>query len=214
MHAVALLLLSLSAQAGAEKNPFRAEVTDAKVAPGGTTAVTVSIMVPRKHHVFRDMLEVTVVGADGLVPGEVSYPPGVMAPDTTGTNGGQPRESYESDVRVDVPFAAPADARPGPHPVTLHVRYQGCSETLCFFPEETDLSSTVVVNGIVPPPATTPPVQPVAVPATGCAHGVPSRFGPLGVALAFLFTRARMRHGAAGSARGAPDTRSLSGAHP
>jgi hypothetical protein len=148
------------------------------------------------------MLEVSVVDARGLTPGAPSYPPGMMAPDTTGTNGGLPRESYEADVLVDVPVAAPADAVPGPREVTLHVRYQGCSEKLCFFPQEEDLRGVVSVTSAAGTPSAAPPVPAAATPgspalsappapATGCDTNAAGGVSLWGIALSLLALRRR-----------------------
>jgi hypothetical protein len=173
---VIVFLLSTLAHAGEERNPFRVEARDTQARPGEAAAVDIWLMVPPKHHVFRDMVQVSVTDAGGLLPGTTDYPPGIMAPDTTGTNGGQPRESYEQDAVVRVPLGVPADTKPGRRTVALHVRYQGCSEKLCFFPQEEDLRATVEVlapaataYGTPPPPA--PPIP--AAPPRGCGH-VPS----------------------------------------
>jgi thiol:disulfide interchange protein DsbD len=179
---VLALLLPALAHAGEERNPFRVEARDARASAGDTATVEVLLVVPPKHHVFRDMVQVTVTDAAGLAAGSIDYPPGVMAPDTTGTNGGQPRESYEQDAVVRVPLVVPAGAPAGRRDVGLHVRYQGCSDKLCFFPQEEDLQATVDVLGASatsprPAPAASagpPPPLPVPAggtsPSRGCAH--------------------------------------------
>ena len=153
------------AQAAGEKNPFRLEVQDTTLAPGASGKATVVLVVPAKHHVFRDMLDVSVTDAAGLTVGAVSYPPGIMKPDTTGTNGGQPREEYEDDVFVEVPLTAPADAAQGKHVVDLHVRYQGCNQSTCYFPQEADVAATVTVAGVPVVGAPPAPSLPASAPA-------------------------------------------------
>ena len=158
----ALSAIVSPALAAGEKNPFRLEVQDTTLAPGASGKATVVLVVPKKHHVFRDMLEVSVTDAGGLTVGTVSYPPGIMKPDTTGTNGGQPREEYEDDVYVEVPLTAPVDAAQGKHVVALRVRYQGCNQSTCYFPQEEAVTTTVTVAGTPVTPAASAPSVPAS----------------------------------------------------
>ena len=185
----AALLFTLTALAAPADNPFRVEVRDATLAPGASGTVTVYLVVPPRHHVFRDVLQVSVTDAGGLRAGEPVYPPGVMVPDVTGTNGGLPRESYEADVLVDVPVTVPAGTPAGTREVGLHVRYQGCNEKSCFFPREEDLRARVEIRSAAatatPSPAPSPAAPPAPAPATnGCHTGTPGHRSWLALALA------------------------------
>jgi hypothetical protein len=210
------LLFALCALAAPVDNPFRLEARDVSIAPGETGAVSVYLVVPPKHHVFRDVLQVTVTDASGLVVAEPIYPPGVMAPDTTGTNGGLPRESYEADVIVDVPVTVPAGTPLGERDLGLHVRYQGCNEKSCFFPRAEDLRARVNVRtATVAPTSTTPRAAPPASPATpppvpashGCATHGTGGVSMLALALALTTLARGCRPIRAGRRPGAPTCR-------
>jgi thiol:disulfide interchange protein DsbD len=124
------------------KNPFRVEVTDLTLAPGASGNVTVSVIVPRDHHVYRDMMHVKVLDANGLTVGEPDFPPGRKLPDPA--NPAQTREMYDLDVLVHVPVTAPS--APGTYDLELEVAYQGCKKTLCWFPAIEEQTSKVTVD--------------------------------------------------------------------
>ncbi len=137
------VLVSLPVGLAAPANPFRVEARPLTLAPGADGALTVVLAVPERHHVYRDMLDVRVIDAAGLVARTPSYPPGLPTPDPA--NPGQLRESYEDDVWVDVPVHVPATMKAGNRTVRLRVRYQGCNQTTCYFPQEETLDAAVVV---------------------------------------------------------------------
>jgi thiol:disulfide interchange protein DsbD len=145
--------------AGPPEDPFRVEVTDVTVAPNGTTAARVTVVVPKGFHVYRDMMDVTVTDAGGLTIGPASFPPGMMTDDpaSPGTN----REQFDEDVLIDLPVTAPATA--GKYTAALSVRYQGCKKNLCYFPAEQTPSLVVTVAG-----------EPVAPGTTGAATPAPA----------------------------------------
>ncbi len=123
------------------KNPFRVEVTDLSMAPGATGNVTVSIIVPRDYHVYRDMMHVKVLDAHGLTVKEPDFPPGRNLPDPS--NPSHTREMYDMDVLIDVAVTAPSS--PGTYDLDLEVAYQGCKKTLCWLPVVEEQTAKVTV---------------------------------------------------------------------
>ncbi len=156
------LLLVLSAAFAAPDSPYRIEVSDLTIAPNGTGNVRVTYAVPDGFHTYRDWVSVEVNDAGGLTVGAPSYPPGVMKDDPAAP--GTKRETYETDVLVDVPVTAPAT--PGTYNLSLHARYQGCKKSLCYMPFEEDHTAVVTVAG--------DPVAPAAGGATGAAPSDPA----------------------------------------
>lgn len=138
------LLLGLAGTARAEENPFRVEIGDAVVSPGGTVPLVVTVVVPEGFHLYRDTMGVETLGADGVKVGPASFPPGLSKKDPA--NPAHLREQYEQDVIVEVPVTAPADAT-GAHTITLLVRYQGCKKNLCYFPQTDEVTAKVTVLG-------------------------------------------------------------------
>jgi thiol:disulfide interchange protein DsbD len=144
--------LGLVAHAGPD-DPYRIEVSDLTIAPNGTGQVRVTFAVPPGFHTYRDWVLVEVEKANGLTVGAPSYPPGVMKEDPAAP--GTQRETYETDVLVDLPVTAPAT--PGTYDLVLFTRYQGCKKSLCYMPFEESHTAKVTVAGDPVAPAAPPP---------------------------------------------------------
>lgn len=166
-------LLVAPAFAAPVKNPFLVQAEGATVAPSGQGVVSLTLVVPTEFHVFRDMMEVTVVDAAGLTIGQPSFPPGEQKPDPL--NPGTLREQFDRDVIVEVPVTAPA--KEGTYLAVFNFRYQGCKETLCYMPATDRVEASVVVKAGAPASPTgaatpagegaaaTPPEDPGAPPS-------------------------------------------------
>ncbi len=137
---ISLVVWSAPSVAGKD-NPFRVETADAKLESGAKGNVQVIVRVPANHHLYRDMMNVTVVTAEGVETGEASFPPGMEKPDPADPS--STREQYDMDVLIDVPVTAPAAV--GTYPVTLEVRYQGCKKSLCWMPQTETVEASVNV---------------------------------------------------------------------
>ena len=137
-------LFSWSAPSLAGKdNPFRVETEDAKLEAGAKGAVRVFVRVPASHYLYRDMMNVSVLKAEGIETGDASFPPGHEKPDPADPS--STREQYDMDVLIDVPVTAPST--PGAYPMTLEVRYQGCKQSLCWMPQTETVEVSVHVAG-------------------------------------------------------------------
>ena len=137
---ISLLMWSGPSMAGND-NPFRVETADAKLEAGAKGKVQVIVRVPDNHHLYRDMMNVTVVAATGVETGEASFPPGHEKPDPADPS--STREQYDMDVLIDVPVTAPKVS--GTYPMTLEVRYQGCKKSLCWMPQTETVEASVNV---------------------------------------------------------------------
>lgn len=128
------------------KNPFRVEAKDAVIASGDKGEVQVIVRVPKDHHLYRDMMDVTRVADDGtaaVVTGDASFPPGFTKPDPA--DPGATREQYDMDVVINVPVVNVE--KPGSYTLKFEVRYQGCKKSLCWMPQTEIVEAMVKVGG-------------------------------------------------------------------
>ena len=143
MRPALFLLTALATSAAhAAANPFQLETPNATLTPGEAGQLTVRVVVPPKHHIYRDMTSVTVVEAEGLQVGKPVFPAGVRKADPA--NPGQEREQFETDVVITLPVTA--GPTPATHAVELKVVYQGCKGGLCFMPARETRTVTVSVS--------------------------------------------------------------------
>jgi len=124
-------------------NPFRVEAVGTDLKPGATGAVRITVVVPKEHHLYRDMMSVTVLEDGGLKPAEASFPPGLTKPDPADPE--TTREQYDMDVIIEVPVTAPAEV--GEFSVKFAVKYQGCKKSLCWMPQTDEVEAKVKVEG-------------------------------------------------------------------
>jgi hypothetical protein len=152
--------MSLSAVAGT-KNPFRVEATDTKLTTKEEGSFTVTLRVPKEHHLYRDMLMVTpttlkftpdgdkgeasLIGPElggHLAVGAPSFPPGFFKADPADPTSS--REQYDMDVVIEIPVTAASAT--GTYILELQVEYQGCKKSLCWMPQTDLVESTVSVS--------------------------------------------------------------------
>lgn len=118
------LLLLPTAALGQGRQPF--DVSAELVPHDGGTAVRVTYQVPEGHFIYRDMSRVTVQAPEGMEAGEVLFPPGEVVFDDFS---GEEKEIFPEDFQVMVPLRGE-----GAGTVEVTASWQGCSESVCFFP--------------------------------------------------------------------------------
>lgn len=140
-----LLLVAATAFAAPLEQPFswQARVEPATVAPGGGGALLFSLTAEPDHFAYGDMTGVALTDAGPVVAGEVVPPKGEWKDDPFGD---ERREIFTGTVTYRIPFTVPADVKPGTYTLTAQVRHQGCSETVCFFPEQQTLAVPLQVG--------------------------------------------------------------------
>ena len=127
-----------------EVDPFEWAATASPVEADAGGNITLRLVIPPSHFVYRDRVSIDVVDPAGLLIGEVMLPPGELRPDV-----GQDlpdREQYASDVFFTIPLSAAQTTTDGLAQVSLEVRHQGCRPGLCFPPTTTPLTALVPVR--------------------------------------------------------------------
>ncbi|MFT6377311.1 MAG: hypothetical protein ACJARS_003972, partial [bacterium] len=127
-----------------EVDPFAWDATGEPVVVGGDGRVTLRLVVPPTHFVYKDSVSISVVAGGELSAGPVILPVGVVQADVAGDL--PDREQYGADVFMTVPLSAPLSATAGLQAVVLEVRHQGCRPGLCFPPTTTQLTALVPVR--------------------------------------------------------------------
>ncbi len=123
----------------AESDPFVWQVEPA-ILEGVDGRLSLRLVVPPGHVIYRDMLEIVVLDAGPLSVGAVDLPPAQVKEDPA--DGLDPRPLYPEDVVVWLPLHAP-DGFLGGATLKVETRHQGCRPGLCFPP--TTLTHDVLV---------------------------------------------------------------------
>jgi thiol:disulfide interchange protein/DsbC/DsbD-like thiol-disulfide interchange protein len=139
---LALFVASGAASAQSSADPFRVEVPATRLDVDGSGVLEVRVVVPKGHHIYKDMVRIDVLDKDGLELGAADIPPGLMRPDPASP--GQDREVYPFDLIIEIPVKAPSSA--GVHDPLVEVGYQGCREGLCYPPAVHQLSPLVLIG--------------------------------------------------------------------
>jgi thiol:disulfide interchange protein len=121
---IAVLVVGLAGVVMAA-DPFRVEAFLRQ--RDGRPVVEVAFGVPDKHHIYADTLSATRA-SDGAVLAVESIPPPARYQDAFSS---EPRDCYTNDFTVW--YSA---STVGPSGLPVEVQFQGCSETLCFFPSK------------------------------------------------------------------------------
>jgi uncharacterized protein len=131
--------------ARAQRGPLLGVVTAPRgsLAPGETLELTLSLEIEPGWHIQpvratrADLAATSVeVGvADGLIPGEMRFPEGSVAP-----LGGDRIAVYAGRVTIALPLSAAPGAPAGRRPVVLRVRHQACDDRRCLAPDVLELS--------------------------------------------------------------------------
>jgi len=112
--------------------------------PGGTVSLKVDFKLGEKVHLYKDKLAFSWEELEGVTAGQPILPPGGTITDLLDETGQTLTEVYEKAVTINLPLTL--TGAPG---TTAKVRgalkYQGCTDTICFRPMSETLSFDIPV---------------------------------------------------------------------
>lgn len=112
-------------------------------AQGASGFIDLTLQVAPDHFAYQKMISLTVKGPEGIQASDPVFPSPVVKVDPTDK---QEKPVYENTAQFRIPYAVTSSAPVGPAPVTVTVRYQGCSQTLCYFPQTREFPLTLQVT--------------------------------------------------------------------
>ncbi len=130
---------------GKEEAPvsIQAVAVPGMAAPGSKTAVEIRFQIAAAHYVNRDLTNVTVKKLSvGLQAGEALFP---KPKEKHVQSLGKVARIYQEDFVVRLPVRVAAEATLGMKTLILEVRYQACSEEVCFIPTTKELGVTLEI---------------------------------------------------------------------
>ena len=143
--AITLVVLVLSIQpALAENFVVSGAVEPPSAGPGETVNLKVDFKLAEGIHIYKDKLAFSWEKLEGVTPGQPMLPPAGTIPDPLDETGQTITEVYEKAVTVSLPFTVTAAAG-STATIRGAVKYQGCTDTVCFRPMREVLSFDIPV---------------------------------------------------------------------
>ncbi len=139
-----VLLIGLLAAANAAADPFTVSIRaiPESLAPGAEGRIEVTISMTPGHYLYAERTGVTTEPVDGLTVGPAVRPEGERKND--------PHLGlvtiYRESVTFRLPVTVAAGAVPGDRAVPLTVRFQGCTENLCFMPDRRTVTAGLTIR--------------------------------------------------------------------
>jgi thioredoxin:protein disulfide reductase len=126
-----------------ERFPWLVKPDSLTVSLGDTFTVTATLGVPPHHHIYAERTDVSIEAAVGFSVGNVRRPEPTLKYDNF-----EKRDvpQYDSDAEFTIPIVVGAELVGQVAGITIVMRTQGCSETVCFFPTETRRVVTINVR--------------------------------------------------------------------
>ncbi len=178
-----IFVLSVSSQQADLDQLFRwtVSLSQPQITQGASSFIDLTLQVAPDHFAYQKMTSVTVSGPEGFQASEPITPTPVVKRDPTD---GEEKPVYENTVRFRIPFSAAVNTPEGEMPLTVTVRYQGCSQTLCYFPQTREFPLTLQVTaGTGAPPLD---VTVSSTPVAGGTSSASSDFFSRGYLLTYL----------------------------
>lgn len=149
-YALGLLLLLSAVSLYAQEDLFQWNVVPSQeqVARGGNVQIQATLEVAPDHIVYEHMTSVSIQTPEGIVAGETISP---QAHEKVDPTDGQVKRVYDGTVQFRIPIMVAPDAQPGPKELNLTIKYQGCSQTLCYFPMTNEVPVTLTVSEEISP---------------------------------------------------------------
>ncbi|MBT3182172.1 MAG: thioredoxin fold domain-containing protein [Deltaproteobacteria bacterium] len=110
---------------------------------GQSFYVNVKIGVPDGYYLYADETEIDFASLEGLIIKDIDYP---MPSKRKDPYIGKVVDVYENDVTIGIAGEVPDGLDPGEHELLTKVRFRGCSDKICFRPDEK--MATFLVNVI------------------------------------------------------------------
>jgi thiol:disulfide interchange protein DsbD len=138
-------LVLVAVDASPQNFVVTSSVEPSSVAAGETLDLNVTFKLAEGVHLYKDKLAFSWEKLDGVTPGKLKLPPAGTIPDPLDETGRSVTEVYEKAVTVSVPLIVTGE--PGSvATVRGVVKYQGCTDTVCFRPMEEVLSFDIAVK--------------------------------------------------------------------
>ncbi len=146
---------------------WKADILPSEISPGTTGSIELTLTVAPSHIVYKNMTSVSVETPEGIQSHEPIFPETHSKVDPID---GEKKEVFVDTSVFHIPFSLADSVAPGSLTLTVTAKYQGCSPTMCFFPQtrKFPLTVQVIAKGDTAS-GSTPESQPAAESSTTAA---------------------------------------------
>ena len=118
-----------------------------EVEQGSSTVIDVTLTVAPEHFVYQERTSVSVetpeeTGIPGVEVGSTFAPEPELKKDPFD---GEMKPIYKGTVNFRVPLSVSGNAESGTREIPVVVRYQGCSQSMCYFPQTKNIPVTLTI---------------------------------------------------------------------
>lgn len=142
---IILLIFLLASNVFAEKKPlftFEQGPVPENVLPGDAFSVFIKIHIAKGNYLYADNTRLIPPDAAELTFSPVKTPETINIKDPEGN----PFPVYRKEAVFELPVQVSDTAPPGPVVLTLMLKYQGCSDTMCFIPEKKEFTVSFSIH--------------------------------------------------------------------
>ncbi len=113
------------------------------VEQGQPFQIEAKLSVAENHIVYQHMTQLSAEVPEGFQLGEPQYADPVVKVDPTD---GKEKEVFIKDTMHKLSILATQDVEPGEYEINVKIGYQGCSQTVCYFPQDKEFPIKVTVT--------------------------------------------------------------------
>ena len=145
MFLVVLVLFISSPVISGETSPFKisANLLKERVTAGDTVPVIILFSIASNHHIYKDQIRIESGNPEQFSLESMELPAGKIKFDTFLE---KEVELYERQIEIKSYIRASKDVSAGSNNIRLEVRYQGCSDKICFTPKMEEFTIPVQVE--------------------------------------------------------------------
>ena len=133
---------------------WEVQLSREEIPQGASAFIDLNLSVEDEHYIYRDMTSISLADSEVVNAAEPVFPDPVMKMDPFEN---KEKEVYEGTATFRIPITVKPDAPTGTHTVEVNLQYQGCSPSLCYFPQNRTYPVEITVaegSGVSAPPVT------------------------------------------------------------
>jgi len=129
---------------GKAEVPFKLNLStkETTIYPGTKTEIIIKIDFPENHYLYKDKTSVSFNKTNGINFGNPIFPKPIKMLDKFSS---KDKEIYNKSLAITVPVEFLKKVEFGKKEIIAKVKFQGCSDSICFLPQEKELKTSMEI---------------------------------------------------------------------